>query len=207
MAFPPLGNSIMLLFQFPSTFLQTQNGMPLFIAQLMTILALIWMVFMIIWEMFHGRISLNLVLLLLVLSFVSRSRLEIDLFVVSIRWSLIHVHGFQLLQLLVLAIAHRNHLFRLYQHNKSPASKVKFRQVVNITKGSMKLPNLFILIKQKKRLALPRNLAHVTFGELLIVLSSASDKAKLLKTFLTTRILITAVFPYVLSLLELIWNL
>ena len=47
---------------------------PLFIAQLMTILELIWMVFMIIWEIFHGNLSSNLVLLLL---HVSGTRLKL----------------------------------------------------------------------------------------------------------------------------------
>ena len=50
---------IMLLSQFPLTFHQIHNGMPRFIAWLMTILVLIGMVFMIIWELFHGKVSLN----------------------------------------------------------------------------------------------------------------------------------------------------
>ena len=50
-----------------------------------------------------GRISLNLVLLLLIVDFVSEFRLEL-MFIISliinIRLSLIHLHGFQLLVLL-----------------------------------------------------------------------------------------------------------
>ena len=87
--------------QFPLTFLQAQKRMPLFTAQLTTILMLIGTVFMIILEMFHGRISLNLVLLLQQLNFVSESRLQlmcISLDVI-IKSSLIHFHGFQLLVL------------------------------------------------------------------------------------------------------------
>ena len=61
---------IILMFQFPSTFLQIQKGMLLIIAQLMTILMLIVIGFAIIREMFHWRIYVNLVLLLLVLNFV-----------------------------------------------------------------------------------------------------------------------------------------
>ena len=64
---------IMLLSQFPSTFHQIPNGMLRFIAKLMTILVLIGTIFMILWEMFHGRISLNSVLLLLIVNFVSGS--------------------------------------------------------------------------------------------------------------------------------------
>ena len=56
----------------------------------------------IIWEMFHGRISLSLMLLLLLVNFVSRFRLEmmhISL-IEKIRSSLTHLRGFQLLALL-----------------------------------------------------------------------------------------------------------
>ena len=89
------------------------------------------------------------------------------------------------------------------------------------SKGFLKLPNLNMLIKQKSPL-LPKNLALVTFGKLLIVfstkvnllyllfngpemLSSASDKAKLCaENLLRTLILMTQVSLYLFSLLELI---
>ena len=67
---------IMLLAHFQSTFHQTHNRMPCFIALLMTILVLIGTDFMIISEMFHGRISLNLMVLLLLVNFVSGFGLE-----------------------------------------------------------------------------------------------------------------------------------
>ena len=56
----------------------------------------------IIWAMFHGRISLNSVLLLLLVNLTSGSRLELmDIsLIVSIRSSLTYFHGFQLLVLL-----------------------------------------------------------------------------------------------------------
>ena len=59
-------------------------------------------VFVITWEMFHGRISLNSVLLLLLVNFVSGFRLELMCIslIENIRSSLIHLHGFQLLVLL-----------------------------------------------------------------------------------------------------------
>ena len=68
---------IMLLSQFPLTFYHIHNRMPHFLALLMTILVLIGLVFMIIWEMFHGRISLNLVLLLLLVHFL----VKIDVYI------------------------------------------------------------------------------------------------------------------------------
>ena len=76
-----------------------QNGMPGFIAKLMTILVLIKMVFVIFWDMRHGMMSLNSVLLLLLVNFVNGFRLELMYisFIESIRSSLTHLHGFQLL--------------------------------------------------------------------------------------------------------------
>ena len=93
---------IILLSQFPLTFHHIHNRMPYFIALLMTILLLIGTVFMIIREMFHGRISLNSMLLLLPLNFVSGFSLEMMYIslIGSIRSNLTHLHGFQLLGLL-----------------------------------------------------------------------------------------------------------
>ena len=88
---------ILLLLKFPLTFHHIHNGMPCLITLLVTILMLIGMVFAIIWEMFHVRISLNSVLLLLLVNFVSGFRLEL---MSSIRSGLTHLHGFQLLVLL-----------------------------------------------------------------------------------------------------------
>ena len=68
---------IMLLFHFPLTFHHIHNVTPHFITLLMTILVPIGTVFVIIWEMFHRRISLNSVLLLLMVHFESALRLEL----------------------------------------------------------------------------------------------------------------------------------
>ena len=62
--------------QIPLTFHHFHNGMPRFITFLMTIFVLIGSVFVITWEMFHGRISLNSMFLLLV-NFVGGFRLEL----------------------------------------------------------------------------------------------------------------------------------
>ena len=137
--------------------------MPCFIAQLMAILVLIEMVFMIISEMLCGRISLNSMLLLLLVNFVSGFRLELMyiFLIVSIRSSLTHLHSFQQLVLLLQFI---EIFFCLYQQIKSSEFKLKFRQASNCSKGFVKMPNLQMLIK--KRPSLPRNLALRTFGKL-----------------------------------------
>ena len=72
---------IMLLSQFPLTFHRVHNGMPCFIAFLLDILVLIGTVIVIIWEMFHGRISLNSVLLLLLVKFFEWVQVGIDLYI------------------------------------------------------------------------------------------------------------------------------
>ena len=96
----------------------------------MNILVLIGTVFVIILEMFHGSISLNSVLLLLLVNFVGRFRLELMYIslIVSIRSSLTHLHGF--------------HCFCLYQKNKSSESKVKFRRASNCCKRVLEAAKL-----------------------------------------------------------------
>ena len=102
-AFPLLENSDDAILSVSIDFLSDSDGMlPCFIAWLLTILMLIRMVFMIIREMFFWRISLNLVLVLLVVNFVSLFRL--GLMYISIiknnRSNVTHHHGFWLLVLL-----------------------------------------------------------------------------------------------------------
>ena len=97
---------IMLLSQFPLIFHHIYNRMPCFITLRMTIVVLIGMVFVIIWEIIHGKILLNSVLLLLLVNFVSGCRMElmcISLFEI-VRSNLTHLHGFQLLVLLPLFV-------------------------------------------------------------------------------------------------------
>ena len=69
------------------------------------------------------------------------------------------------------AIVHRNHFFQLYQREKSSDSKVKFRQASNRCKRVLEAAKFAYGNKTKSPL-LPRNLALVTCGELLIVLST-----------------------------------
>ena len=88
--FSPLGNADHAVVSVSSDF--TINSKA-------TILVLIVMVFVIIWEMFHGRISWNSVFLLLLVNFVSSFRLELMYISIirSIRSRLTHLLAFQLL--------------------------------------------------------------------------------------------------------------
>ena len=81
--------------------------------------------------MFHGRISLSLVLLLQLLNFVSGSRLESMYYIPYCKYQ-VKTHSSPWFSATrTAAIAHRNHCFRLFQQNKSSESKVKFRQASN----------------------------------------------------------------------------
>ena len=102
MNFSLLENSDHVLVSVSIDFQSYLQRMPHFIALLMTILMLIRTVFVIILEMFHGRISLSRELLLLLMNFVSVLRLELMhiSLIESIRSTLTHPHGSQLLVLL-----------------------------------------------------------------------------------------------------------
>ena len=76
MVFPQLWNSDHVV-SISIDFLSNSKREACFIAHLMTIFEIIRAVFVITWEIFQGRISLNLALLLLVVNFVSGSRLEL----------------------------------------------------------------------------------------------------------------------------------
>ena len=68
---------LVLLSQFPLTSHHIHIRMSHFTALLMTIFVLTGMIFVIIWEMLHERISSTSVLLMLLVTFVSRFRLEV----------------------------------------------------------------------------------------------------------------------------------
>ena len=123
------------------------------------------------------------------------------------------------------AIAHRNHLFWLYQQITSSESKLKLRQASNRCKRVLEATKLAIANKKKKNPSLPRNLVLRTFGELLVVFLKKVNllylfysvawrcyllylikQSCLLKTFLRNLLLMTQVSLYLFSLLKLIWN-
>ena len=170
--------------------------MPYFIALLMTILMLIGMVFNIIWETFHGSISLNSVLLLLLVNFVSGFRLELMYIshIESIWWSLTHLLVFS-----CLYCCHffQNQFFHLYQKVKSSESKIKFSQASNGCKRVLQAAKLPYANGTKEYITSQKLGSHdfwqiansvLNKGKSAIpplfngleVLSSASDKAKLL---------------------------
>ena len=161
----------------------------------MTILVLIGMAILIIWEMFHGRISLSWVLLMLLVNYVSRFRLE--LMYISLTKS-INLHSSPWFSASCpAAMVHRNHFFPLCQQNKSFESKVKFWQASNHCKRFLQTATLAYANKTKKSI-ISQKLPSWDFWQISSsflnqckfaipplfnspeLLSSASDKANLL---------------------------
>ena len=119
-------------------------------------------------------------------------------------------------------IVHRNHFFRLYQREKSPDSKVKFRQASNCCNRVFEAAKLAYANKTKEPITSQKLGSHdfwriansvLNKGKSAItplfngpeVLSSASDKVKLFaENFSLNLILMTRVSLCLFSLLELI---
>ena len=102
--------------------------------------------------MFHGRISLNLVLLLLLVNFVGGFRLE--LMYISLRKYQVNSHSSPWFSAAcAAAIVHGNHYFLLYQKDKSSNSKVKFRQISNRCKRVLEGAKLAYANKAKESIA------------------------------------------------------
>ena len=165
MAFPPLRNSDHVVISFSIDFPLFHNRMSCFIALLMAILVLIGMVFVIIWEMFYGKISL-----------------KVDVFDVFIPHHKYQVkpHSFPWFSAACAgAIVHRNHFFRLHHQNKSSESKVKFIQGSNRYKRVLEATRLYMLLKLKSP-SLPRKLAFGKLGSFVELLIVSSTKVNLL---------------------------
>ena len=128
----------------------------------MTIPVLIGMVFVIIGEMFHVRISLNSVLLLLLVNFIRGFRLDFQyVSIENFKSNLVHFHGFQLLALPSYFI--EISFFVFPKRINLLILKYSSDRLVIVAKGFLKLPNLQMLIKQKS-LYLPRNVTLVTLA-------------------------------------------
>ena len=92
--------------------------------------------------MFHGRISLNLVLLLLLVKFMSRFLGGTDVYIPHRKY---HIKSHSSLWFSAAAMVHRNLFFGLYQKNKSSDSKVKFRESSNHCKRVLEAAILLML--------------------------------------------------------------
>ena len=131
-------------------------------------------VFVIMREIFYGRKTLNWVLLLLLVFFVSGLRLEL-IYISLIKYQVRPHSSPWFSAAFAAAMIHRNKFFRLHQENQSKPRD----RLVTVAKGFLKLPNLHMLIKQKNS-SLPRNLALGTFCKLTRVVSAEVNPLYLL---------------------------
>ena len=148
--------------------------MLLFIVQMVIILLLIETIFVIIKKIFHGRMSVALIpLLLVVVNFVSESSLELIhiSLIINIRPRISHLYG-----LCDAAAANENCFHCFCQQNKSAASKLKFRHRGNYLKRIPEAVNLAYTNDW--------NLVRVTFGELLRLFSGKVNLLYLLYSML-----------------------
>ena len=87
--------------------------------------------------MFHGRIFLNLVLLLLLKEFCKWVQVGIDVYIHHRKYQVKPDSSPWFSAACAAAIVHKNHYFCFHQPNKSSESKVKFTQGSNhCKKGS-----------------------------------------------------------------------
>ena len=113
MAFPPFRNSnhvvVLVSIDFP---INSQNRMSCFMVWLMSILVLIGMVFVTIWDMIRGTISSNSVLLMLPVNFMSWFSLEL-MYISLISKYQVKPHSSPWFSSACdAAIVHREHFFR-----------------------------------------------------------------------------------------------
>ena len=171
--------------------------------------------------MFHRRISLNSVLLLLLVNFVSGFRLEL-MYIPHHKYQVKPHSSPWFSAACAAAIVHRNHFIRLYQQNKSSESKVKFKQASNCCKRVLEAAKLAYATKTKE----PITSQKLGFQDFWRIANSVLNKGKsayllystdqrccllhlikqtyLLKPFPRIQILMTLVSLYLFSLLELI---
>ena len=168
---------------------------------------LIEKIFVIIWEMFYERISLNSA---------PFEWIQVGIGVYIPHWKCqVKPHSSPWFSAAcATAIVYRNHFFVCTKRINLLNPKESSSMLVIVVKGFLKLTNLHMLIKQKNP-SLLRNLALGTFGELQIVFSAKVNllcllhlikENGLLENFLRTQTLIIFISLYLLSLLELIWN-
>ena len=163
--------------------------------------------------MYHGRISLNSVIQLVLVNFVKWVQVGIDEYIPHCTYQ-VKPHSFPWFPAACAAtIVHRNHFFRLHQQNKSSQSKVKFRQASNCCKRALEAAKLAYANKTKESIRLSGLLANCQYlfsakVNLLYLIYSIARRCHvlyltkpncLLKTFLRALILLTRVCLYQLQ--------
>ena len=122
--------------------------------------------------MFHGRMSLNSVLLLLAAKeFCGRVQVGIDVYIPHCKYQVNPHSSPWFSAAYAAAIVHRNHFFSLYQQNESSESKVMLRQASNCYERVLEAAEFAYAVKTKKSITLQK-LGSQDFTELLLVFST-----------------------------------
>ena len=149
------------------------------------------MIFVIIWEMFHGRISLNSVLL-----YILRCKYQVKPH--SSPWFSTGCTD---------AIVCSNHFFHLYQQNKCPETKVKFRQTSNRCKNVLETAKLAYATQTKESIT-SQELGSQDFWWIATSVLNR-DKSAIPSLFNSPEVLSSAIEDWVISffpLLQITWN-
>ena len=181
-------------------------------------------VFVIIWEIFHGRIIFKLSASAAASKFREGVQAEIDVYILHCKYQIKSHLCPWFSAACAAAIVYRNNFFRLYQQNKPSESKAKFRQAINYCKSVLQAAKL-IYSNKTKEFIYSQKLGPQDFWQIASsvlnkgksaipplfngqeVLSSASDKAKLFaENFSKNPNLNESGTLYLFSLLELMWK-
>ena len=109
----------------------------------------IWTVLVTIWEMFHGRIFLNSVLLLL-LTILWVGQVGANIYISNQKYQVKPHSSPWFSAACASAIVHKNHSFRLYQKDESAESRIKLWQASNRCKRVLEATKLLHRNKTKE---------------------------------------------------------
>ena len=150
MAFPPLVNSDHVVVSVSINFLLNTKWDAHFIACLMTFFVLIGMVFVIIWEIFHGRMCLNSSFSAAASEFHEWIQVGKYVYIPHGKYQ-VKPHSSSWFSVACTAtMIQRNYVFLLHQQNKSSESKIKFRQTSNCSKRVLEAVKLAYANKTKE---------------------------------------------------------
>ena len=107
-------------------------------------------VFVIIWEIFHGRIIFKLSASAAASKFREGVQAEIDVYILHCKYQIKSHLCPWFSAACAAAIVYRNNFFRLYQQNKPSESKAKFRQAINYCKSVLQAAKLIYSNKTKE---------------------------------------------------------
>ena len=147
----------------------------------MIVLVLIVSVFVMICEMFHGRIFLNSASAA-ASEFCEWVQVGIDVYIPHLKYQVKPQSSPWFSAVCAAAIVHRNHFFHFYQQNKSSESKVKIRQASNCCKRVIEAAKPAYANKTKESITFQKLGSQDFCVELVIVFSTRVNLLYLLSS-------------------------